>query len=124
VFNSVSPVGYQNWVNAGAGKAGIMWTFVAMKKTARTEFFLCHSKFEINKARYEKLLTQKTNIEEKFGEPINWDFNDSRKQQYIRTICPIGGLDNEEKWADIQNDLVNRLVRLEKAIGPHINSLK
>lgn len=124
IFNSVSPVGYQNWVNAGAGKAGIMWTFVAMKKTARTEFFLCHSKFEINKARYEKLLSQKETIEQKFGEPINWDFNDSRKQQYIRTTCPIGGLDNEEKWADIQNDLINRLVKLEKAIGPHINSLK
>lgn len=124
IFNSVSPVGYQNWVNAGAGKAGIMWTFVAMKKTARTEFILCHPKFDINKARYEKLLTQKENIEQQFGEPINWDFNDSRKQQYIRTTCPIGGLDNEEQWADIQNDLINRLVRLEKAIGPYINSLK
>lgn len=124
IFNSVSPVGYQNWVNAGAGKAGISWTLVAMKKTARTEFFLCHSKFEVNKSRYEKLFTHKENIEQIFGEPIDWDFNDSRKQQYIRTTCPIGGLDNEEQWADIQNDLINRLVRLEKAIGPHISSLK
>ena len=92
--------------------------------TARTEFFLCHSDFEINKARYEKLLAQKDDIEQKFGEPLNWDFNDSRKQQYIRTTCPICGLDNEEKWADIQKDLIDRLVRLEKAIGPHIKSLK
>ena len=122
-FNSVSPVGYQNWVNTGAGKAGIMWTFAAMKKTSRTEFFLCHSNFEINKARYEKLLAHKDEIEQKFGEPLNWDFNDSRKQQYIRTTCPIGGLDNEEKWSEIQNDLVDRHVRLEKAIGPHIKSL-
>jgi len=124
IFNSVSPVGYQNWLNTGAGKAGIMWAFVAMKKTSRAEYFLCHSDYEINKARFEKLLAQKYEIEQKFGEPLNWDFNDSRKQQYIRTVCPIGGLDDEEKWADIQKDMVDRLVRLEKAIGPHIKLLK
>lgn len=124
IFNSVSPVGYQSWVNAGAGKAGIMWTFVAMKKTARAEFFLCHPDFEINKSRYESLLAKKDEIEQKFGEPINWDFNDNRKQQYIRTICPVGGLDNEEKWTDIQKDLVDRIVRLENSIRPHIKLLK
>ena len=124
LFNSISPLGYQNWVNAGAGKAGIMWTFVAMKKTSRAEFFLCHSDAEINKARYEKLLAQKEELEQQFGEPLSWDFSSSRKQQYIRTTCPLGGLDNEDKWVDIQKDLSDRLVRLEKAIGPHIKSLK
>ena len=123
LFNSVSPVGYQNWINTGAGKAGIMWTFVAMKKTSRTEFFLCHPDYEVNKTRYETLLTQKDEIEQKFGELLNWDFSDSRKQQYIRTICPLGGLDDEENWEEIQKDLVDRLVRLEKAIGPQIKSL-
>lgn len=124
IFNSVSPVGYQNWVNAGAGKAGIMWTFVAMKKTSRTEFFLCHSDYEINKARFDKLFAHKDAIEQEFGEPLNWDFNDSRKQQYIRSTCPFGGLDEEEKWPEIHKDMVHRLVRLEKAIGPHVKSLK
>jgi len=123
IFNNVSPLGYQNWVNAGAGKAGILWTFVVMKKTARTEFFLCHSDFETNKYRYEKLLLQKEKIEQIFGEPINWDFKDSRKQQYIRSTCPVGGLDNEDKWNEIQEDLIERLVKLEEAIGPQLNSL-
>jgi hypothetical protein len=102
----------------------MMWTFVIMTKMARTEFFLCHSDLEINKARFEELLTHKDEIEQKFGEPINWDFNDSRKQQYIRSTCPIGGLDNEEKWPEIQKDLVDRLLRFEKALGPYIKSLK
>jgi hypothetical protein len=123
IFNSVSPVGYQNWINAGAGKAGLMWTFVAMKKTSRVEFFLCHSDFEVNKSRFEKLVSQKGSIENKFGEALNWDFSDSRKQQYIRSTCPFGGLDDGEKWPDIQKDMVDRLTRLEKAIGPHIKSL-
>lgn len=123
IFDSVSPVGYQNWINTGAGKSGIMWALVAMKKTSRTEFFICHSDFTINKARYEKLLAKKDDIEQQFGEPLNWDFNDSRKQQYIRTTCPIGGLDYQDKWGEIQEDMIDRLVKLEKAIGPHIKSL-
>ena len=124
IFNNISPIGYQSWLNAGAGKAGIMWTLVAMKKTSRTEFFLCHSDSETNKSRYDELLIKKDEIEQVFGEPLNWDFDEGRKQQYIRTTCPIGGLDDEEKWAEIQKDLVDRLVRLEKAIGPHIRLLK
>lgn len=124
IFNSVSPIGYQNWVNAGAGKAGIMWAFVVMKKTSRTEFFLGNSDADINKDRYDKLLSHKVEIERNFGEPLNWDFSESRKQQYIRTSCPIGGLDNQGKWGEIQNDLVERLSRLEKSIGPYIKSLK
>lgn len=124
IFSSISPVGYQNWLNAGAGKAGLMWAFVAMKKTARVELYLCHSDSEINKDRFEKLLSKKEGIEQSFGEQLNWDFRDTRKHQYIRSTCPVGGLDNEKKWPDIQQDMIDRLVRLEKAIGPHIKSLK
>jgi hypothetical protein len=124
IFNSVSPLGYQNWVNTGAGKSGTMWTFVAMKKTARTEFFLSHSDFEINKARYDALFAHKNEIEEEFGEPLNWNFNTSRKQQYIRSVCPLGGMDDENKWPDIQKDLIERIVRLERAMAPYIKLLK
>lgn len=37
--------------------------------------------------------------------------------------CPLGGLDDMEQWPDIQKDLVERQVRLEKAIGPYLKSL-
>ena len=68
IFNNVSPAGYQNWVNAGAGKSGLMWAFVVMKKTSRTEFFFCHSDFEVNKKRFELLFLKKERIEKTFVE--------------------------------------------------------
>jgi len=100
-----------------------MWTFVAMKRTTRVEFFLCHSDAKLNKSRFESLLTHKEEIERVFGESLNWDFRDSRKQQYIRSTCPVGGLDDAEKWPEIIRDMVNKLTRLEKAITPYITSL-
>jgi hypothetical protein len=123
LFSSVSPVGYQNWVNSGAGKAGLMWTFVAMKKAARVEFFFCSPNAEVNKKRFESLSVKKESIEENYGEELIWDFKDTRKQQYIRSHCPFGGLDDEEKWPEIQNGMVDRIVRLEKALGSHIKAL-
>jgi len=123
IFNNVSPVGYQNWVNTGAGKAGLMWTFVAMKNKARVEFFLCHSDSEINKNRFETLLPIKEEIEKSFGASLNWDFNENRKQQYIRSNCQYGGIDNVDQWSELHHDMIDRIIRLEKAIGPHIKSL-
>ncbi|RJP65797.1 MAG: DUF4268 domain-containing protein [Candidatus Abyssobacteria bacterium SURF_17] len=123
LFSSVSPPAYQNWVTAGAGKSGLAWVYAAMKKMAKVELFLGHSDFTVNKSRFEKLRRQKEDIEDKFGEALIWEFSDSRKQQYIRSICPFGTLDDTEKWPDIQKDMVDRMVRLEKAIGPRIKSL-
>ena len=124
LFGSVNPVGYQNWVSAGAGKAGLMWLFVSMKKTSRVEFFLCHPDSTVNKTRFEMLASHKDEIEKEFGEPLCWEFSDSRKQQYIRSHCPHGGIDDEEKWPEIQRDMVARVIRLEKAIRPYMESLR
>jgi len=123
-FSSISPVGYQNWVNAGAGKFGVQWSLVAAKKTAHVNLFLCHSEYEVNKARFEMLLSKKDELERDFGEALDWDFNESRKQQYVKSFCPHGGTDDEAKWPDIQADLADRIMRLVNAIGPHIKSLK
>jgi hypothetical protein len=116
LFSNVSPVGYQGWLNTGAGKAGLMWSLVAMNKSARAELFFCAPTQETNKKRFEVMLEHKEDIEKRFGEPLTWDFKDGRKQQYIRSVCPLGGIEDESKWQAIQDDLVDRLVRMEVAM--------
>ena len=123
LFSSISPVGYQNWINAGAGKSGVLWTIIGMKKASRVEFFFCSPSSEINRKRFDLIESKKMEIEGSFGEPLFWDFKDHRKQQYIRSLCPLGGFDDEEKWTEIQNDLTDRLIRLEKALRPYIKLL-
>lgn len=124
IFANVSPVGYQNWVNAGAGKAGLMWAFVAIEKSARVELFFCAATSEINQKRFEIMLAEKDNIEKSFGEPLLWEFKEGRKQQYIRSRCPIGGLEEESKWNLIQADLIDRLIRLENSVKNFIKKLE
>ena len=56
-----------------------------------------------------------------FGESLEWNFKESNKQQSIRSNCYLGGIDDEEKWTDIQEDLVDRLIKLEEALRPYIS---
>lgn len=122
LFNNISPVSYQNWVNAGAGKSGVSWTFVGTKRSSRIEFFFCSFSPDVNRERFKYLLSKKAEIEEKFGESLVWDFKEERKQQYIRSVCPLGGFDDEDNWASIQNDLVDRMLRLEKVLRSFIKT--
>ncbi len=122
LFSNVSPVGYQSWITAGAGKAGLGWSFVASKKNARVELFICGDA-GINKKRFDKLALHKKQIEKSFGESLSWEFSNERKQQYIRSNCPYGGIEDDNKWGRIQSDLVDRMIRLEKALRPYINDL-
>ena len=120
LFRSVSPVGYQNWVNAGAGKSGILWGIVSMKKESRIDFIFCTLSPEINRKRFEYLVSKKKEIEESFGDLLIWDFKEIRKQHYIKSLCPFGGFDDEDNWTIIHKDLVERLIRFEKALRPYI----
>jgi len=124
IFDNVSPVGYQGWVNDGAGKGGLAWSLVAMDTVARAELFLCSPEKEVNQKRFSALKNHKEIIEKKFGEPLLWEYKEDRKQQYIRTTCPLGGLGQEDKWQAIQEDLIDRLIRLECALGDEIKRVE
>jgi hypothetical protein len=95
---------------------------VLRRNDGRVELFLC-SDGETNVKRFKNLLAKKNEIETDFGEPLEWDFKENRKQHYVRSWSKIGGIENEDQWPAIQNDLVDRMIRLEKAIGPHLASL-
>lgn len=122
LFKNVSPAGYQSWLNAGAGKAGLAWAYVIRRNDGRAELFFW-SDAQTNIKRFNSLLAKKEEIEAAFGEPLEWDFKENRKQHYIRSLTKIGGIENEDQWPEIQKDLVNRMIRLEKALRPHLASL-
>ena len=119
LFSNVSP-GCQQWITAGAGISGNGWQFVITKKAARVELFIASPDAATNKKRYENLFLHKTEIEEKFGSSLLWDLNEERKQQYVRVPIETGGLDDEEKWGEIQDALVDSLIRLEKALQNYL----
>jgi hypothetical protein len=123
IFENVSPTTVQRWIHAGAGKSGLKWVYGVMKNTSRVAFDVCHPDREVNRSRFAKLISQKNDIERNFGEALSWKSSGPGGHQWLESTCLLGGLDDKEKWLEIQKDLVDRMVRLEGAIGPHIKSL-
>jgi len=73
--------------------------------------------------RYDKLYAKKDEIEKVFGEPMVWERKDDKRISIVKSLVKIGGLRDEELWPDIQDEMVNKMVRLEKAIGPYVHKL-
>ncbi|NEW85402.1 MAG: DUF4268 domain-containing protein [Mariniphaga sp.] len=123
IFSKISPQGYQNWIRAANGKMGFAWVIHISSETAKVVFYLNSTSPEKNRNRINYLFSRKEKIEERFGESFDWHTKDSLKQPCFRTFDSIGGMDNEDQWPTIQNDLVEKLIRFENAISPYITEI-
>ena len=64
-------------------------------------------------------------IEEAFGETLVWERSDNIKKSHIDFVIPAGGIySDKEEWPQIQDAMIDALVRLEKALSPHIPDLR
>jgi hypothetical protein len=121
-FKINPPTGYPSWVTAKAG-TGLNWGYVIRRNDGRAELYLISPDAEVTKSRFKALQVKKDDIEVAFGETLDWDYKENRKGHAIRSWTKIGGIENEDQWPAIQNDLVNRMIRLEQALRPYLASL-
>ncbi|MGD8777508.1 MAG: DUF4268 domain-containing protein [Ignavibacteria bacterium] len=123
LFINVSPVGYQNWVMTGAGKAGLSWVYSIGVNKANCHLFFGLRDAQKNKERFNKLFKHKSDIEKILGNKLEWDFKEGRQQHYIRSFSNLGGLKDESKWEVIRSDMVTRMINLEKAIRKYLRTI-
>lgn len=117
LFENVS-ASKENWIGAGAGKSGVNWHFVILKDKGHAQLSIDRGKDKKDEtdAIYEKINENKAKIEESFGETLIWDKVDGRLVCYVKTAATVGGLKDTDMWESIQNDLIDKMIRLEKSI--------
>jgi len=80
----------QNWLSIGAGRTGFYLNWVLPKEPVfRLELYIDTGDKETNKALFEKLENQRTEIEEKIGEPLKWEKLDDKKSSRISASMPF-----------------------------------
>ena len=99
----------------------MQWQLVIPKRSARVELFLCGDA-ETNTKRFDYLFSHKDDIEEEFGDTLDWSFKEERKQQYIRKEIKIGGLQDEDRWVEIQDAMIDTLTIMEKSLSPYLKN--
>ena len=127
LHSNVSPSMY-SWIGAGAGKSGITYNYNITYKYGSCEIYLDRGKEfvepNINKIRFDQLYKHKNKIEKEFGGKLNWYRLDDRRASGISVKFEGVGLNDKDKWDDLQYKMVDAMIRLEKAFGKYIKSLE
>jgi len=114
----------QHWSGAGAGKAGLAFNYVIRMSDAQVELYIDQGEGEANKRIFDRLFASKEKAEEAFGEPLEWQRLDDRRACRIRHRLHLGGLADRGRWPEIQEAMIDAMVRLEKALKPQIKRLR
>ena len=121
----ISPSQY-SWVGTGAGKRGLGFNYVVRKHEANVELYIDRGKDadEENKAIFNALLNCRENVENVFGEKIEWQRLEGKRACRIKTSVSTGGYVDESMWPEIHERMIDTMIRFEKALKPHIAKLK
>lgn len=116
---------HRGWVGTSAGKSGLSFIYVIGLEKARVELYIDRGKDaeNENKRIFDKLFASKKEIEAAFKEPLEWQRLEGKRACRILKQIDIGGLRDEDKWPQIQDAMIDAMVRLEQALKPHIKKL-
>ncbi len=115
-----------NWLITGAGKSGVGWLYLITQKHGSVELCIdCGpGKKDETDRIFEKFYNKREKIEEQFGEKLIWDRKEGRRVCRIKSISKLGGLEDTHHWDAVQEDLIDRMVRLEKALKPLLRKIQ
>ena len=114
-------------IKTTAGKRGLTFNCVIGMHTSRIELYIARGTDAAieNEEIFDTLRESKANIEEAFGEPLEWQRLDGLLACRISKQFDRGGYrNNEEEWPEIQDTMIDGMIRLEAAFRPHIDQLQ
>lgn len=123
LFENIKP-SKENWIGTGAGKSGLQYAYVILMNSSRVELYIDTGNREENKKIFDKLYSQKEEIEKEFGGELDWQrLNDKRACRIAAQVSKHIGLKDEDKWDRIQDDMIDTMIRFEKAFRKRILNL-
>jgi hypothetical protein len=123
---NISP-GESNWLGASSGMRGLNFNYVIKQEEGKVELYTDRGagKAESNKHIFDRLHKHKDEIEHAFGGKLSWQRLDDKQGCRIAYTATVGGWRSDEsKWPDIQDTVIDGMIRLEKALTPQVGSLK
>jgi hypothetical protein len=114
-----------NWIGTGIGRTGFNLNFVLNQYDSRVECYidLGEDSEDRNLAALKALQQQKEAIESAFGEQLDWQELPEKRACRICKTWEGGWKTLETEWPELQNHLIDGMVRLEKALAQPIQTL-
>ena len=115
-----------NYVMTGAGRSGLNFRYVIQQHTSEIDLYIDRGREADNENEeiFDTLEESKDKIEEVFGESLEWQRLEGKRACRIGKRFSLGGYrDDEEEWSEIQDTMIDGMIRLEAAFRPHIDRL-
>jgi hypothetical protein len=91
--------------------------------TEPNRLYIDRGNVDLNKLAFDALEADKTAIEAQFGEPLVWERLDERRASRVAIYRPGTIYDDPTMLADVQQWMIQRLLRMKKVLGPHLAHL-
>jgi hypothetical protein len=103
-----------------AGKPGLTFELVIYEHKAVVQLAIDPNR-EKNREFLKKLEEARPDIDTNFGESLEWHTKNIGRCFIYKGITK-GGYHDEEQWSEIQGAMIEAMVKLEKALKPHIEA--
>lgn len=113
-----------HWLTAGIGRS-CFWLdlSVTQERCAIDCYVRIGQDAKRTLAAFNALRAQKDAIEATFGEPLDWQDMPGRNGCRIRKVLPWGWKAAESEWPEMQDHMIDALIRLDAALRKPIQEL-
>ena len=112
-----------SWIQTTAGMRGLTYVYVIRMRDARIELYIDQGNSAANNIILHQLKKNQTEIEATFGDNLIWLPYEDKRASKIEYPILDGGLQDQEAWPQIQAQMIDAMVRFEKALKPFIQTL-
>jgi hypothetical protein len=113
-----------SWFRMPSGKGGISFDFNIYKSSASIDIYIDVDDQNKNKLIFDQLYSQKDMIEHEFGRAVDWERLDHRRASRISCVYNnVGNLLDQSSWSQLQELLLDSMVKFRQVMLPRINSL-
>lgn len=114
-------------IGANAGVEGIYYNYVVREHEAGVELYINQEgegRGSENGTAFDALQAVEDAIAYNFGGPLEWRQDEGSGAGYIEHRVGIGGYLDEERWPEIQDAMIDAMIRLERALRPQVSRLR
>ena len=111
-------------------RAGMFYRYLIAQNESRIDLYIDRGRGtgsenaeSENNGIFDALAVARGEIEENFGEPLEWHRLEGRRACRISKQFALGGYRDEENWNEIQDAMIDGMIRLDAVLRPQIDAL-
>jgi len=122
-FSNSKPKKYYD-IYSNSGVIGLWYYYAIRQTSASIGLSIQRGTKEKNDKIFMQLLQCKDEIEKSFGEELLWVNNEDMKSSWIYKEYKYAGLKDVDKWEQLQNNMVDEMVKLTNAFDSYLKKLE